>query len=149
MSTQGYNLCACGECFPSSSAPPLTEQRRTYRDIFICISSRQNYKRHKTERAASSTSLRCQCNTRLARSRERNARQTSQHLQTTWRRWRTRSLVLASHTTWLQSVCPAARSKGRDFLSLRRVDVPTNFLQTPLPCDGLATVFKTPSRPRW
>ena len=46
---------------------------------------------------------------------------------------------------WVQTVCPAARSKGKDFVWLRRADDPTNFRQILLPCDELPKVFQNKS----
>ena len=44
--------------------------------------------------------------------------------------------------SWVQTVCPAARSKGKDFVWLRRVANPTNFRHILVPCDELAKLFE-------
>ena len=45
-------------------------------------------------------------------------------------------------TPWVQTVYPAARSKGKDFVWLRRVANPTNFRHILMPCDELAKLFE-------
>ena len=48
-------------------------------------------------------------------------------------------------TTWMQSICPAARSGGKDFVWMRRATDPSKFRQVLLPCDELAKVFENKS----
>ena len=43
---------------------------------------------------------------------------------------------------WVETICPTLRTKGRDFLWVRRVAKPSNFRQVLLPCETSCSCFQ-------